>query len=539
MSILIEKLRALDDVTLRKIAGPVIVSAVESATATDTEERLAEILLLKYDRKILDEKEIRLAIIDGLSPQDAKDFCRDLSFLEGNPFVQLHEYFSSYSASKSEQLVGFLGLDFRFVKEERRDDREAEMKISIELGEKIALKPYLHPFQKRLKDETMNRLERGESHLLLQMPTGAGKTYTALEAVVDHLRKPRMDQFVVWLVDTNELAEQALASFLPLWKQKGDKEITLFRLFKNFSSRYELVSGGVVFASFQKLHSVINNPNHDAYQSVLHLIRCCELLIVDEAHTSVADTYEHCIQQFVRNEHTRIVGLTATPGRSDLESTEELVAMYHANLITMKDSSKNSIDDPIRYLQDKGYLARLKTQILETDIEVDSHDEDEVLKKLASDADRNDQIMSQIVLADEANESTLVFACTLDHVFALTILCRLANIKSEFIVGNVEQERRLDILEGFRKGEFSILINLDILSAGVDLPNVDKIVITRPIGSPVLYSQIIGRALRGPRNGGNEENTIVNIRDNLLHYPSANMLYTRFNQDWDTEILRR
>ena len=77
----------------------------------------------------------------------------------------------------------------------------------------------------------------------------------------------------------------------------------------------------------------------------------------------------------------------------------------------------------------------------------------------------------------------------------------------------------------FKKGELKVIINHGLLATGIDLPSVNKLIITRPIGSPILYSQIIGRALRGPKNGGNETNIIVNIRDNLINYRDANLLY--------------
>jgi superfamily II DNA or RNA helicase len=67
---------------------------------------------------------------------------------------------------------------------------------------------------------------------------------------------------------------------------------------------------------------------------------------------------------------------------------------------------------------------------------------------------------------------------------------------------------------------------------GIDVPNVQKLIITRPIASRIQYSQILGRALRGPRNGGNAKNTVVNVRDNLKNYPEANMLYEWFAQEY-------
>lgn len=542
MGPLLRRLRQLDLMTLQTLAGSTIVRAVEDVAPTDTEKELAEILLLKHGKEIFGKKEVRLALIDVLSQQEAVDFCKRLN-LGGTDaascYSKLRKYFETYNESKSKKLVDFYGLDASYYYSPPLDDRKSRFMITIQHGEQVTVRSYLHAYQKSVKDDLLEKMLNPGVRFLLQMPTGAGKTYTALEAVVDLLRKPRMNKFVVWLVNTNELAEQALEAFIYLWKMKGDKELFAFRLFKNFHADFRQEQGGIVFANFAKMHSVISDRQHEEYESVWHLIDNCELLIVDEAHTSVADTYAECIRCFINSDVTSVLGLTATPGRTTHESTQELVALYQANMIGMKDAQGRELDNPIGYLQTQGYLAELKTELLETGVIVEQNQEEQILATLAANSSRNRKIMEQIELAHQGEESTLVFACTLDHVFALTVLCRSKGIPSEFIIGQVDQGRRLDILKRFKEQQFHILINLDILSAGVDVPNVNKIIITRPIGSPILYSQILGRALRGPKNGGNPQNTVINLQDNLLNYPSANLLYTRFREDWDTRVIRR
>ena len=71
-----------------------------------------------------------------------------------------------------------------------------------------------------------------------------------------------------------------------------------------------------------------------------------------------------------------------------------------------------------------------------------------------------------------------------------------------------------------------------MLSTGIDLPKVDRLICTRPVGSAILYSQMIGRALRGPKNGGNKKNTVVNINDNLVNFPSAAHVYNSFKNNF-------
>ena len=104
-------------------------------------------------------------------------------------------------------------------------------------------------------------------------------------------------------------------------------------------------------------------------------------------------------------------------------------------------------------------------------------------------------------------------------------------------MGNVDQASRIDILERFKAGDYYVLINLDILTAGIDVPNVDKIIVTRPFGSEIMYSQVLGRAMRGPRNGGKKSNTVITVKDNLRNYPSANLVYSLFANEWRPETI--
>ena len=104
---------------------------------------------------------------------------------------------------------------------------------------------------------------------------------------------------------------------------------------------------------------------------------------------------------------------------------------------------------------------------------------------------RNKMIIDQIESAIDSNHSTIVFACSVDHVIALTALCRKMEINVDFITGEVSSSKRKEIMGRFKKDELKVIINYDLLATGIDLPSVNKLIITRPIGSPILYSQII------------------------------------------------
>jgi superfamily II DNA or RNA helicase len=534
---LISLISKFDDVTLRRIAGNDVVKAVEQSYRTEIKSALAEIICLELGSKVLDNKEVRLNIIDGASAREI-DGLAELADINGCGMVEkatkLQDHFRNYSISKSKIFASWLSLSEEYSKKPQVDSRVEAEKITIEYGQQVRLKGYLHSYQKNVKDQIQQKLKTPGSRVMVQMPTGSGKTYTALETMIDTLRAPFYHGFVVWIVNTNELAEQALQSFKALWQVKGDREIDCFRLFNKFSPNFESYSkGGVVFASYDIIESALKSSQDFKSKKLKNLLERTEYLVVDEAHSAIAETYEDCIRLFINDNKTRLLGLSATPFREDDAIEKQLLSLFHSRLISIKDDENNPINDPIKHLQQHKYLANVDVVTLNSDVVCDKKDEASVLNELASDSSRNFMIVEQIKTAVNDGDQTLVFACTKQHVLALYILCKKENLNVGFITGDVPQVQRLKLIEDFQAGILNVLINLDILSTGIDIPALDRLVITRPVKSAILYSQIVGRALRGPLNGGNERNKIVNVLDNIDYFPSIDHLFKSFSNAWE------
>ena len=80
---LLALLRKFDSSTLRRLAGPTILKAIQSVQPSNLEKEIAEIVIQKFDTRILSQKEIRLAIIDTLSQEQASAFCGKLNLTAG------------------------------------------------------------------------------------------------------------------------------------------------------------------------------------------------------------------------------------------------------------------------------------------------------------------------------------------------------------------------------------------------------------------------------------------------------------------------
>ena len=117
----------------------------------------------------------------------------------------------------------------------------------------------------------------------------------------------------------------------------------------------------------------------------------------------------------------------------------------------------------------------------------------------------------------------MVFALNVDNAIALNKLFQERDVKSDFVISNVKDaitgvtsnftKENKEKIEKFRQGKLEVLINVNILTEGTDVPNVQSVFLTRPTISTILMTQMIGRGLRGPKAGGTKEAFIVSFVD--------------------------
>ena len=74
------------------------------------------------------------------------------------------------------------------------------------------------------------------------------------------------------------------------------------------------------------------------------------------------------------------------------------------------------------------------------------------------------------------------------------------------------------MVEEFRCGKLMALVNHGVFREGFDAPRTRAIVVARPVYSPNLYFQMIGRGLRGPKNGGDDRCLVLDVRDNIENF---------------------
>ena len=411
----------------------------------------------------------------------------------------------------------------------------------------ILIKPKFTLFahQKRVKDSFINILKKDKKKMIINMPTGAGKTRTCVEGLVDYWRAfATKKSYVVWLAHSEELCEQAVETIRETWTDRGEENLKVHRLWGEHNPPLD-EDGGFIVTSFQKIYSMMKTPTDEVFEQVVKIKNKCFAIVVDEAHKSIAKTFQDSINYITKLEKTILIGLTATPGRGWVDEENKKLAKYYDNqLITITDDDDKEIEDPVRYLQKKGFLAYVITEEVKTDIVLEltnseknylnTHLElpDSFLYRLGEDQTRNLCIIAQIMKYYEQEKSIIVFACSLDHASLLNEICSLKEIKSASIDRDTNMYSRRKYIEMYKNKEIKVLFNYGVLTHGFDAPNTNVVIIGRPTQSPILYSQMIGRGLRGPKVGGNKECILVDIKDNIVGLPNERRTFTMYRNNY-------
>jgi len=499
-----------------------------------TPSHLAELVLTQYGPDgLLFEKSIRNNLIDALNESDASRLARLLQLSASdstwNSIKRLSFSRNKPSAQTLFAFFGFPSFDF-------------SDKVVIP-NAKTSVSPSYSLFNHQINAsiEVIKYLTNDDyPRVFLHMPTGSGKTRTAMNVISYFLRyQMQAGQVVVWLAHSEELCDQAAEEFEKAWSFLGNREISVFRCYGPHSVDLNEITNGIVIAGLQLLYQRSLSHQSDFFP----LARRVPLIIMDEAHQAIAPTYKHLLNLLVTDEKTAILGLSATPGRSWLDASEDLklAAFFNSNKVTLQ---VEGYDNPVDYLQQEGYLAKVDYEYLrfpQIDLSIEEKDKlrnqleipEDVISRLSKDHSRNFLILSSIMDEADKGSKILVFACTVDHANLLADLLASKGYKAASITSKTRADRRRHLIFSYRDtDDIQILTNYGVLTTGFDAPKTNTAIITRPTKSVVLYSQMVGRAARGPKAGGNEECKVITVIDDLPGFRSIAESFTFWEDIW-------
>lgn len=423
--------------------------------------------------------------------------------------------------------------------------------------------PGLHDYQMTVV-KNVRRLLRAQSSAdggrrgMISMPTGSGKTRVAVQAIVEAIRDDGFAGGVLWIADRDELCEQAVEAWRQVWASVGSRatRLRISRMWRGQPRPLPVRELHVVVATIQTAHSKLSSPAYD-------FLKKFRLVVFDEAHRSIAPTSTSVFGELgltfrMRHDEPFLLGLTATPYRGhDEAETARLVNRYGSHRLDDGAFASNDPQAVIEELQRSKVLARADHELIEgATFELTADELNQMRRftrgeatpdatpsaawlprsaedRIAADAERTRRIIGAFDAYVEPDWPTLVFATSVEHAKSVSALLNRKGITARAVSGETDHATRRRVVEQFRAGEIQALVNYAVFREGFDAPRTRAIIVARPVYSPNLYFQMVGRGLRGPRNGGNDRCLILNVRDNIENFNRA-LAFSELNWLWAT-----
>jgi superfamily II DNA or RNA helicase len=376
------------------------------------------------------------------------------------------------------------------------------------------------------------------------LPTGGGKTFTAVRFLC---RAPLSAGYkVLWLAHTHHLLEQAYDSFAPRDLLKANalgyevgmiaepKSALNIRVVSSTPGHFPLSTvkqtDDVLIVTLQTLVRAYEQ-RHPSLSKFLRAAGDNLFVVFDEAHHSPAPSYRRLITSLGEShKNMRLLGLTATPTYSDENKRGWLKKLFPQGIIYQVSAARLMAD---------GILARPIAERCQTSVTPDFDEREyrqwlgtyrdlpeSIVTHLAENRDRNTLIAETYVKNKKRYGKTIIFAerwyqCEQLREFLLKRKVRAGVVYSHVdaaetsVAGRNRRARDENAreLEAFRRGELDVLINVKMLTEGTDVPDVNTVFLTRQTTSNILLTQMVGRALRGPKFGGTEYAYIVSFVD--------------------------
>ena len=315
--------------------------------------------------------------------------------------------------------------------------------------------------------------ERGENKALLISATGTGKTYASAFA----MRELKFEK-VLFLVHRNQIAKQALKSFKKVFNYKIPMGMV--------SGSHHDFDSNFIFATIQTMSKDENMKKYDPEHF--------DAIIIDEAHHSSANSYKKILDYFKPKSW---LGMTATPDKRDdnIEGRNIYEIFNHqiAYEIRLQNAMEEDLLCPFHYF---GI----------TDLEVvtdfgKSVEEAENFKYLTSDQ-RVENVMRHAKYFGYSGDRVkgLIFCSRVDEAKELSQKFNQRGWRTAVLSGADSEEVRASTIERLA-GEQSdnaldYIISVDVFSEGVDVPEINQVIMLRPTQSPIVFIQQLGRGLR-------------------------------------------
>lgn len=411
--------------------------------------------------------------------------------------------------------------------------------------------PWIRPYQKEAIQAFENNLEDGKRLMLLAMATGTGKTFTTVNLVYRMLASGYAKR-ILFLVDRKSLAAQAVTAFASFDTPRNIKFKDEYELYSQRFKKDDF--DGEAYDPTVLPNSYLTNP--DGTKTFLYICtiqrmainlygkmgafgddeeseddaetlsipsHAFDLIIADECHRGYTSKETNVWRNVLNHFDAVKVGLTATPASHTVAYFNKPIFNYPLQQAIdegfLVDYDAVAINSEVlmkgAFLKEGEQVGMIDTRTgreqidqLEDEREFTST---EIEEKITA-PDTNQKIIEELKkYADEFEKErgrfpkTLIFASNdipmISHADRLVSICKqVFNQGDDFvakITGSPTVDRPLKKIKEFRnRPNPKIVVTVDMLSTGVDIPSLEYIVFLRPVKSRILWEQMLGRGTR-------------------------------------------
>ncbi|MDY3974452.1 MAG: DEAD/DEAH box helicase [Veillonella caviae] len=390
-------------------------------------------------------------------------------------------------------------------------NQASKQNYTQDLWNKISTyKPPLTPnpmqteFMGRLKD----LVDEGESRALLVSATGTGKTYASAFGV-QQLQPKR----ILFIVHREQIAKQAMTTYKNVFGTSRHMGL--------LSGTSHNIDPDFLFATVQ---TISKEDWHTQFKP-----DSFDVIIIDEAHHAASTTYQRLMDYF---KPKLWLGMTASPERTDSFNIYEL---FHYNIVSeirLQHALENNLLCPFHYYG----ISDFEVEATPTNV----RDFNRLTHK-----NRIKYIMEQAAYYGYSGHRVkgLIFCSTREEASKLSELFNEAGWKTLPLSGENSQEEREHAIHRLcndelpREQQLDYIITVDIFNEGVDIPEINQVIMLRPTESPIVFVQQLGRGLRKNKNkeyviildfiGNYQNNFMIPValsgdrsynKDNMRHY---------------------
>ncbi|MFF4500186.1 DUF3427 domain-containing protein [Streptomyces sp. NPDC001401] len=339
----------------------------------------------------------------------------------------------------------------------------------------LEVRPYPHQAD-MLERLRVEREVRGHHHNLLVAATGTGKTvmaaldYRNLHKQWGGKQYPRL----LFVAHRKEILKQSLRKYREVLDDASFGE----PLFSGELPRdWQHVFASVHSLTDQRLDQF--DPEH------------FDIIVVDEFHHATATTYRRVLNHF---KPKQLLGLTATPERADgLNVQDEFFEGRIAAEMRLWEALDNDLLCPFHYfgVPDGTDLTRLNWRS-------GTYDQSQLGDFFSADHARARIVIKQVrdKVSDPMSMRALGFCVTRKHAHFMAQCFQKAGFKAEALDSESKPETRDRILSELKAGQIQVIFSVDLFNEGLDIPDVDTLLLLRPTNSATVFLQQLGRGLR-------------------------------------------